>query len=233
MALDFNKISGSAKKGGTFLKWVPGSNQFRMVGGVLPRYMYWVKGADGSNHPFECLGFDRDQESFTNEEKDWVQEMVTVVVDGEKVPAQCAWSYTCLGIDRKDGKVKVIPLKKKMTEAIIASAGRLGDPTNPETGYDIIVDRKKTGSNAYNVEYNLDILGMAAETNKTPLTDAEKQAVADSPTITELTKRETPDAQLARLQKVLGIEAKEDTPNPSSNDDDDDLPGFDGGDFDS
>ena len=213
MALNFNDVSGSAKKGGTFFKWEPGENRFRMVGGILPRYMYWVTGADGKNHPFECLGFDRDEERFTNTERDWVQELVTIKKDGEMVPAQCAWSYTCLAFDRKDGKLKVMPLKKKMTEAIIAAAKKLGDPTDPKKGYDIIVDRVKTGSNAYNVEYNVDVLTMSTNA-KTPLDAHELNLLDESADISELTQRETSDVQRTRLLTVLGKAPLPEAKNP-------------------
>ena len=206
MALNFNDVNGSAVKGGSFYKWTPGENRFRMVGGILPRYMYWVAGADGKNHPFECLGFDRDQERFTNVEMDWVQREVQVKKDGEMVPAQCAWAYTCLAFDRKDGKLKLMPLKKKMTEAIIGAAKKLGDPTDVKTGYDIIVERVKTGSQAFNVEYRVDVLGMSTE-DKTPLTADELHILDEAPDITEATPRETSDEQHARLLTVLGRSA--------------------------
>ena len=205
MALNFSEVNGSALKGGTFFKWTPGLNTFRMVGGILPRYMYWVTGTDKKNHPFECLGFDRDQERFTNVEMDWVQKLVQIKKDGEMVPAQCAWSYTCLAFDRDDGKLKVMPLKKKMTEAIIASAAKLGDPTSIDNGYNIIVDRVSTGSQAFNVEYRLDVLAMADSNNKSALTADELAAVEESPDITALTPRESVTDQKTRLYSILGL----------------------------
>ena len=233
MALNFNDVNGSAVKGGTYYKWTPGENRFRMVGGILPRYMYWVegKGADGekSSKAFECLGFDRDQERFTNTEMDWVQRLVEVKKDGKMVPAQCAWSYTCLAFDRKDGKLKIMPLKKKMTEAIIASAKKLGDPTHPKTGYDIIVDRVSTGSKAYNVEYRVQILDMAGGATDSPLTESELETVADSGDITEMTPRESVEEQKARLLLHIGQapEASSDDEGTSDDLDNDAVAGFD------
>ena len=217
MALNFDDVKGSAIKGGSYYKWTPGENRFRMVGGVLPRYMYWVDGVgkDGekSSMAFECLGFDRDQERFTNAEMDWVQRLVEVRKDGKMVPAQCAWSYTCLAFDRKDGKLKIMPLKKKMTEAIIASAAKLGDPTHPETGYDIIVDRVSTGSKAYNVEYRVQVLDMAGGATDSPLTESELKAIEESGDITEMTPRESVDEQKARLLLHIGQSHENSTPS--------------------
>ena len=208
MALNFDDVKGSAIKGGSYYKWTPGENRFRMVGGILPRYLYWVagEGKDGekSNMAFECLGFDRDQERFTNVEMDWVQRLVEVRKEGKMVPAQCAWSYTCLAFDRKDGKLKIMPLKKKMTEAIIASAKKLGDPTHPKTGYDIIVERVSTGSKAYNVEYQVQVLDMAGGATDSPLTESELETLADSGDITEMTPRESAEEQKARLLAHIG-----------------------------
>ena len=44
-----------------------------LFGGVLPRYIYWLKGSNNKDIPVECLAFDREQERFNNAETDHVQ----------------------------------------------------------------------------------------------------------------------------------------------------------------
>ena len=60
MALKFNQASGAAKKSSIDqYTYKEGDNKFRLVGDILPRYVYWIKGENGKNIPMECLAFDR------------------------------------------------------------------------------------------------------------------------------------------------------------------------------
>ena len=107
MALAFNEAKGSAKKGSIDqYQYKMGPNSVRMVGGILPRYIYWVEGFNNKNIPFECLSFNRDTETFDNKEKDWVQHYFPDL--------KCGWSYSINCIDPTDGTVKVLNLKKKL-----------------------------------------------------------------------------------------------------------------------
>lgn len=103
-----------------------GENTLRLVGGVLPRYVYWLKGTNDKDIPVECLSFDRDKEKFTNIEKDWVQDYFP--------DKKCSWAYSINCIDPLDGKVRVFNLKKKLFEQIISASEDLGDPTDLDTG---------------------------------------------------------------------------------------------------
>ena len=115
MALDFKNTKGKAiKKSVESYQYKDGDNVVRLIGGVLPRYVYWLKGTNNKDIPFECLSFDREKEKFTNTEKDWVAEYFP-----EK---KCTWSYAINCIDPKDNKVKVLNLKKKLFEQIISTA---------------------------------------------------------------------------------------------------------------
>ena len=63
MALSFNKQTGGAQKSSNnSYKYVDGDNKVRIVGDILARYVYWIKGENDKNLPLECLSFDRDQE---------------------------------------------------------------------------------------------------------------------------------------------------------------------------
>ena len=107
MALTFNKLKGEAQKGKIeSYTYVEGDNVVRMVGDVCARYVYWLKGENDKNVPFECLSFDREKEAFTNIEKDWVREYYP--------DQKCTWSYAIQCIH--GGKVKVLNLKKKLLE---------------------------------------------------------------------------------------------------------------------
>lgn len=168
MALKFNETKGKAvKKSVESYEYKDGENTVRLIGGVLPRYVYWLKGTNNKDIPVECLAFDRDKEKFNNKETDHVP---TFFPD-----KKCSWSYSINCIDPKDGKVKVLNLKKKLFEQILVAAEDLGDPTDYDTGWDIVFKRVKTGPLPYNVEYQLAVL----KCKRRALSDAER-ALADS-----------------------------------------------------
>lgn len=192
MALKFGEAKGSAKKGVAQYEYVNGDNQVRMVGGLLARYVYWIKGTNDKSIPFECLSFDRNEEAFINKEKDWVREFYPDL--------KCGWAYAIQCIDPTDGKVKVLNLKKKLTEQIMVAAEELGDPTDPETGWDICFKRSKTGPMAYNVEYQLQTLKCQKAVR--PLTDDEKALIAEAPSIEDMLPRPTADAQEKLLKEI-------------------------------
>ena len=203
MALKFNQASGAAKKSSIDqYTYKEGDNIFRLVGDILPRYVYWIKGENGKNIPMECLAFDRDTETFNNKEKDYVREFFPEL--------KCGWAYAIQAIDPADGNVKVVNLKKKLMEQIMVAAEDLGDPTDPETGWDVHFQRVKTGPMAFNVEYRL----QALKCKPRPLNDAEKAAIADLRSMDDVLARPTPDAQLELLQRVTqpadGAEAPSD-----------------------
>ena len=58
MALKFAQLEGKAKKSSiNQFQYVDGDNVVRMVGDILPRYVYWIKGENAKNIPMECLSF--------------------------------------------------------------------------------------------------------------------------------------------------------------------------------
>lgn len=189
MALGFNQSKGSAVKNVIdAYEYKNGENSIRIVGDILARYVYWIQGENGKNIPFECLAFDRNQERFTNAEKDWVKEFYPDL--------KCTWSYATQCID--GDKIKVINLKKKLWEQIIAAAEDLGDPTNPDTGWDIKFTRKKTGPHVFNVEYQLHVLKCKSR----PLSEEEKELIKDLKSMDEVMPRPTPEAQKELLTRI-------------------------------
>lgn len=206
MALAFGKTNGKAVKNShEAYVYKDGENTVRMFGGILPRYVYWLKGTNNKDIPVECLAFDREAEKFNNKEVDHVQDYFP--------EAKCSWSYSvnCL---TQDGKAVVLNLKKKLFEQICSAAEQLGlDPTDPDEGFDIIFKRAKTGPLAFNVEYTLSQLKL----KKRSLTDAERQLIAEALPIDAKFIRQTPDEVKALLERMTkGEEHKPDTATDTS-----------------
>jgi len=190
----FNKAKGEAQKS-SFDQYAykTGDNKLRLVGEILPRYIYWVRGENNKNIPMECLSYDRDSEAFLNKEKDYVREFFPDL--------KCGWAYVMYCINLETGALQVLNLKKKLFAQILdlASEG-LGDPTDPETGWDICFKREKTGPQVYNVEYTLQPLKCQKAVR--PLTDEEQALVAEAKPIETLLPRPTPDAQKELLERI-------------------------------
>lgn len=193
MALKFGETKGKAvKKSVEAYEYKDGENVVRLIGGVLPRYVYWLKGTNNKDIPIECLAFDRDKEKFTNVEVDHVPQYFP--------DKKCSWAYSINCIDPKDGKVKALNLKKKLFEQIISTAEDLGaDPTDYDTGFDIVFKRTKTGPLPFNVEYTLSVLKCKVR-SLTP----EERALADSAEdIDSKFPRPTPEEVKAALEKIV------------------------------
>ena len=191
MAIKFNQHKGSAQKSSiSSFQYRDGDNQFRLVGDILARYVYWIKGENEKDIPLECLSFDRNEERFNNKERDWVREYFPDL--------KCGWSYATQCID--GGTVKVVNLKKKLWEQIITAAEDLGDPTDPDTGWDVKFKRVKTGPLPYNVEYQLQVL----KCKHRELNESEKELIADLKSMDDVMPRPTPDAQKELLDRIRG-----------------------------
>lgn len=208
MAKSFGKTNGKAKSGANYYKHKDGENRVRLIGGIVPRYAYFLKDKENKSFTMECLAFNREEERFDRVERDVVREHFP--------DEKCGWSYVSLCIDPDDGEIKVFPHKKGLYEEIQNAAEDLGDPTDPETGWELVYKRSKTGPLAFNVAYSLQVLRCKTKA----LTDEEKAKIAESPDIDELMPRPTPEDQEKIMQeRVLG--------NP--NVDEDDLPEGDDG----
>ena len=189
MALSFNQQKGSAQKTSiASYQYVDGDNKVRIVGDILARYVYWIKGENDKNIPLECLSFDRNAETFNNKEKDWVREYYPDL--------KCGWSYATQCIDK--GQVKVINLKKKLWEQVKTAAEDLGDPTDVKTGWDVCFKRVKTGPLPYNVEYQL----QALKCKPSALKESDLALVEDLKSMDEVMSRPTPDAQKELLDRI-------------------------------
>lgn len=200
MALAFGATKGKAqKKTIDAFEYKDGENVVRLVGGVLPRYVYWLKGTNGKDIPVECLAFDRQAEKFNNLEVDHVPAFYP--------DKKCSWAYSVNCIDPSDGKVKVLNLKKKLFEQIINAAEDLGDPTDYDSGWDVVFKRAKTGPLPFNVEYTLQVL----RCKKRALTPAERAAADAAEDIDTKYVRPTADEVKKTLEKLISGETEETT----------------------
>lgn len=191
MALSFKQTKGKAQSNKVeSFEYKDGENTVRLIGGVLPRYIYWLKGTNNKDIPVECLAFSREKEKFDNVEKDLVPEFFP--------DAKCSWSYSVNCIDPKQNKVVALNLKKKLFEQIVTAAEDLGDPTDPDTGWDVVFKRVKTGPLAFNVEYTLQVLRC-----KPRALTPEERAMADAAkSIDEKFPRPTEAEVRALLEKI-------------------------------
>jgi hypothetical protein len=191
MALSFKQTKGKAASNKVeSYEYKDGENTVRLIGGVLPRYIYWIKGTNNKDIPVECLAFSREKEKFDNLEKDHVPEYYPDL--------RCSWSYSINCIDPKDGKVKALNLKKKLFEQIVNAAEDLGDPTDYDTGWDVVFKRQKTGPLPFNVEYTLQVLRCKPRA----LSDSERALADAAQNIDEKFPRPTADEVKALLEKV-------------------------------
>lgn len=187
MGVGFNDAHGSAQKTGLdYIKLEFGENRFRMVGELRPRYAYW-KELKTNSIPVECLSFDPTVEKFTNVDMDWFKHYFP--------EAKCVWSYVIQVLDPKDNTLKLCGLKKKLFDQIQTAAKSLGDPTDYENGYTLVIEKKKNGPNRFNVEYNLDVL--ATQKTQGPLDDEQLEVLKDIKPIDELIPRMSADDQKA------------------------------------
>lgn len=192
MALSFKQTKGKAQSNKVeSYEYKDGENTVRLVGGVLPRYIYWLKGTNNKDIPVECLAFSREKEKFDNVEKDYVTEFFP--------DAKCSWSYSVNCIDPKQGRVVALNLKKKLFEQILTAAEDLGDPTDYDNGWDVVFKRTKTGPLAFNVEYTLQVL----RCKNRPLTDDERAMAESAKSIDEKFPRPTAEEVKALLEKII------------------------------
>ena len=204
MAISFANTKGKAQsnKVDTYT-YKDGENTVRLIGGVLPRYVYWVKGTNNKDIPVECLAFSREKEKFDNLDTDHVQKYFPEL--------KCSWSYVVNCIDPTDGKVKALNLKKKLFEQILTAAEDLGDPTDYDTGWDVVFKRVKTGPLAYNVEYQLQVLRCKPRALK----EDERKAADEAKSIDEKFPRPTAEEVKALLDKITASE--DETQDQSTN----------------
>lgn len=159
--------SGNQRKEIERLTLDNGDTRIRLIGDVMPRYVYWLTTAEGKRMPVECLRFDRELEIFNDTKKDPIKE-----IDEAIYSEKPQFAYVCNAIDRKDGKVKLFDLRSTIYKQIVALAINqdYGNPADVDNGYDITVKKEKTGPLPQNVKYSI----MPAR-NNSPLKPEERE----------------------------------------------------------
>ena len=214
MSIKFTDLQGKATKSGPE-RYKPefGQNTVRIVGTVVPSYKYWLKTRDGTSVPLECLSFDRENEVFNNRLPDPVRKAFP--------DKKCSWAYQSFVIDRKDGKVKLFDHKKKLFEAILdAAKQKLGDPTNVETGWDIVFTKTKTGPQAYNVEYKLETFKL----EPSALSTEDKTAIKEAGKIEDVTTLPTVEELETFIKNYILDDEPEEEKEEAPEEFDDDIP---------
>jgi hypothetical protein len=211
MTIRFTELQGKAAKAGPERYKPPfGTHSYRIVGNVVPSYKYWLKTRDGTPVPMECLGFNRETETFENKVRDVVREYIPEIKRTTGVEIKgCSWAYQSFIIDREDGVVKLFDHKKKLFGAILdAAKKKMGDPTDPDKGWDVVFTKKKTGPQTFNVEYTLETFDL----KNSPLSEKDKAAIKEAGVIEDITKVQTPEEQEAFIKNfVLPEEAEVET----------------------
>jgi hypothetical protein len=184
----------SAAKVPTY-KYRDGLQKVRIVGDILPRYLFWVPNPRGTPKqlPVEALCFQRDQEAWDNA----VTEPAKQAYPGIEPPK---WSYSALCVT-ESGDLEVLPFKKTLWTQIKDTAETLGDPTDPDSGWWIVFRKKKTGPNPMNVEYSLDALKSSKEVG--PLSAELKEKIAEHKTIGEIYPRPTESDVVKNIANIM------------------------------
>jgi hypothetical protein len=98
-------------------------------------------------------------------------------------------------------------LKKKLFEQIVTAAEDLGDPTDYDTGWDVVFKRVKTGPLPFNVEYTLQVLRCKPRA----LSDDERAMADAAKSIDEKFPRPNADEVKALLEKITSNEDEADS----------------------
>lgn len=171
--------------------------QVRLVGIIIPRYVRWVTTKEAKQRTLECLSFNRETCQFDSSLKDPFNEIPPEIYGaGDKEKPQ--FSYVTHAIDRSDGKLKLFdPLKKTVFDKIIVYARKAdyGDPSHPDTGYDLTITQVKTGPKPQNVRYDV----MPSSRSTSPLSAKEREM--EMYDLEKLFKRPTYEEQKAWLQE--------------------------------
>lgn len=185
MALGFTQTKAEAEAEGRAKKRLQykmkmGNNSVRLIGGVIPRYVYWVSMPGKDPRPVECLAFDRETQSWARKDHDFVKDYFP------DLKANWAYVSLCYDVDQYNQHgaagtdIQVFNHKSTLFKAIQETAADLGDPTDPETGYDVVFTKKSTGPKPINVSYTLNPLKCQKTIGPIPADMLEKIKAYDS-----------------------------------------------------
>jgi hypothetical protein len=205
-ALGWDTANGEAEKNNiTFMKLTGGKqvNRFRIISGIIPRYVYWIKNGEGKPRTFECLAFDRAKERFDNTRYDPVRELgLTQPGEGKQagtmVPLKCKRSYVCQVINRATGRVEILDLKKSIFDGVKSVCAQL-----KKSPYEIDIFVEKTGATWNTTEYKvkeIQCLQASSEGQTEEEIQADNELKEEAPDINE--QFPVPDAKELKAQIV-------------------------------
>lgn len=169
--------------------------RIRLVGDLLPNYIYWLENKEGGKRTRNVTNFNRSTEEFDNS----VDDPIARLVKPRNPKIEPQFAYVTKVINREDGKEYILELKATVYKSIVqfAQDPDWGDPTHPEKGYDFKVEKKRTGPLPQNVKYVLTPSRLT-----TPLSDEEKAMLKSSSIdLAKLYKQETPEEQIQWLRE--------------------------------
>lgn len=121
----------------------PCDHKVRLVGTVVPRFHYWVQTKEGKKATIECLGFNRESQSFDGGRDPMLEIPEGVYTDKPQ------FAYVCqlFHIEGETKKLKICDLKQTIYKGIVDLVvnPEYGSPDDPENGYDIWISGAKTG----------------------------------------------------------------------------------------
>lgn len=179
------KQPGNSRKEVKRIKLGNGDTKIRLVGDVLPRYVYWVVDKNGNKMPVECLQFDRETETFNPSAKDPFKDLAEDVYNEKP-----QFAYVCNVINRADNDVALFDLRSTIYAQIVeyAKNPEYGSPADASNGYDLTIKKEKTGPLPQNVKYTV----IPARSSK-PL--SEEEAALELFELDKIFKRQTYDEQ--------------------------------------
>jgi hypothetical protein len=186
-----------------------GQNRVR----VLPAYsesgrwakrygMHWKLPVEGDQTTFRCAREDDTSpgECMFCEAAEYLAETQSREV-ANRWRSKLRFDFNVIDLNSPEDGVKVMAVGPSIAKSIFRSAEMHGDPTHPENGYAFTITKTKTGTNAWDVDYDVQ-----SDHNHTPLED---WSVLDSLfNLDEI----YPAPGLTEQRKALGIEAGDDKP---------------------
>lgn len=206
MAFKFSETN--AKPAGNQRRKVPqykmreNDNYVRLVGGVIPRYIYWVPNQEGVKMPVECLSFSREKQEFDYAEKDHVKDLFPDLEPKWAYASACYDETTYKERGAEGTEVSIFNHKVKLFQQIIDTAEDLGDPCDAENGWPAVFTKVKTGPKVYNVDYVIKPLKCQSQRGPIPADMLEK--IDAFGTLDEVLKRQSPEDIKKFLDRITG-----------------------------
>lgn len=201
----------------------PGSSwRIRLFGDVLPNMVYWVTTKEGGKRTRPVCNFNRETEEFDPN----IDDPIGRIVGPRVKDLRPTFAYVTKCIFRtpegQPDKIMIFDLKQTIYNAIaeLARNPEWGDPADPENGYDLTIEKKKTGPLPQNVKYVV-----TPSRRATPFTEKEKEMIANHTiSLEKLYKQETPEEQIKWLKENTNYLEDDSESIESAFDPNDDVP---------